>query len=243
MITFERLQSQLLLRLDSLFPHLLHLTSEHHLWLGSAVDTVGLDTDNDAALGFEEQVRVQADDSRLVGLGNVREDHVNHGDEHAVAEGVSGVLDNGDHVRAVGGHADQVTAGTVGELNCVDVSGRSDDVSDVTDGGTAGSTEVQDLGARPDVDVVQTTQNTSRELATEGVPHAVFDLGDSAVLLSRGLGRDTLLAVDSLTWCQVASNEQVLLTTTREEDTGVTVGFLVDQLMLEWIQMARTGHQ
>lgn len=228
MITFERLQSQLLLRLYSLLSHLLHLASEHYLRLGCAVDTVGLDTDNGAALGLEEQVGVQADDTRLVGLGNVREDHIDHGHEHTVAEGVSGVLDDGDDVRAVGGHTDQITAGTVRELNGVDVSGRSDDISNVTDGGTAGRTEVQNLGARADVDVVQTTQNTSGKLAAEGVPDTVFDLGDSAVLFGGRLGGDTLLAVDSLTGSQVASNEQVLLTTACEEDTGVTVGFLAD---------------
>ena len=231
MVTFERLKGQLLLGLDLLLSHLLDFLGEHDLGLGRTVDTVGLDTDNDATLVLEEHVSVHTDDTSLVWLRNIGKDHFDHEHEHAVAERVSGVLDDGDDIRAVSGHANQVTAGTVRELNGVDVAGRSDDISDVTDGGTASSTEVEDLGAGLHVDVVQTTQDTSSKLATEGVPDTVFDLGDGAIFLGGALDGDTLLTVDSLTGGQVASDEQIFLTTAGDENTGMTVGFL-DRLVL-----------
>lgn len=226
MVTLEGLQSQLLAGLDLLVSHLLDLAGEDDLGLGGTVDTVGLDTDDDTTLGLEEHVGVQADDTGLIGLGNVREDDVDHGHEHAVAERVSGVVDDGDDVGAVGSHADQVTARAVRELDGVDVTGGTDQVRDVADRGTAGGTQVQHLGARAHVDVVQTTQDTGRQLGAEGVPHTVLGLGHGALVTGGTLDRDTLLAVDGLTGGQVLGDQQIFLAGVGDEDTSVTVGFL-----------------
>ena len=228
MITLEGLQGQLLFGLDLLLAHLLDLTGEDDLGGSRGVDTAGLDRDQDTTTILQEHVGVQADNTGLVRLGNVGEDDINHGDEHAVAEGVTGVLNNGDDVGAVSRHADQVTARTVGELNGVNITSGADNISDVRDGGTAGTTDVQDLGTRLHVDVVQTTQDTSSQLGTEGVPHAVLGLGDNAVITGGGLNRDALLAVDGLTRGQVLGDKQILLTTTGNEDTSVTVVLLRD---------------
>jgi hypothetical protein len=111
----------------------------------------------------------------------------------------------------------------VGELDSVDVSGRSDNISDVTDGGTAGRSKVQNLGARLHVDIIETTQDTGGKLGTEGVPHTVLGLGDGAILIGRGLDSNALLAIDGLSRSQVLGDKQIFLTTTGNEDTGVTV--------------------
>lgn len=239
MVTFERFKGKLLPGLYSLLSHLLDLPSENNLGLGSTVDTVGLDGDNDTTLFFEEHVGVETNNTGLVGLGNVGEDAVDHGDEHTVAERVSGVLDDGDDVGTVGGHANQVTAGTVGELNGIDVSGRSDNIGDVTDGGTAGGTKVENLSARAHVDLVQTTKNTGSKLATEGVPHTELSLGDSAVI-GRSLDGNALLTVDSLSGSQVLGNEQVFLTTAGNEDTAVTVRFLGNKFV-SWFRTSNSN--
>jgi hypothetical protein len=52
----------------------------------------------------------------------------------------------------------------VRELNGVDVTGGTDNISDVRDGGTGGGTDVENLGTRLDVDFVKTTENTSSKL-------------------------------------------------------------------------------
>lgn len=226
MVSLERFQGQLLPWLDLLISHLLHLTREHNLGLGRAVDTAGLDGDDDTTARLQEHVGVQTDNTGLVRLGNIGEDNVHHGDEHTVTQRVTGVLDDGDDVRAVSSHANQITARTVGEFDSVDVSSRSDDVSNVTDGGTAGGTKVEHLGAGAHVDVIQTTEDTGSQLTTEGVPDTVFGLGDSAIFRRRTLNSNALLAIDSLTGSQVLGNEQIFLTTTGNEDTGVTVRFL-----------------
>jgi hypothetical protein len=153
-ITLEGLQSQLLLGLDLLLTHLLDLTGEDNLSSGCGVDTAGLDGDQNTTTLLEEHVSVQTDDTGLVRLGNVGEDDINHGDEHAVTERVTGILDNGDNVGTVSSHANQVTARAVGELNSIDVTSGADNISDVRDGGTAGTTNVEDLGTGLHIDVV-----------------------------------------------------------------------------------------
>jgi len=120
-------------RLDPLFSHLLHFSGENGFGRGGAVDTIGLDTDDDAAADFQEQMCVEPHDTRLIGLGDVGEDDVDHGDEHAVAQGVAGVFDDGDDVGAVRGHVDEVAAGAVGELDGEDGARGADDVGDVRD--------------------------------------------------------------------------------------------------------------
>lgn len=54
--------------------------------------------------------------------------------------------------------------------------------------------------------------------------YAVLSLGGSTTLLLRGvLDRDSLLAIDGLARDKVDSSEEILLTTTSDEDALVTV--------------------
>ena len=224
-VSLVRLECQLLLRLDALSPQLLYLLGENGFGGGCAVDTVGLDGDADTAADLEEHVGVQGNDTGLIRLGNVGEDAVDHGDEHAVAQRVARILDDGDDVGAVLGHVDEIATRPVGELNGVDVSGRADNVGNVGDGGTRGSTKVQDLGARAHVDVVDTTDDTGGKLASERVPDSVLDLGrhGRAVLaLGDVVDGHALLAVDLETGSH-ALGEQVVLLASGDEDTSVPV--------------------
>ena len=66
-------------------------------------------------------------------LRHIREDHIHHAHEHAIAERVAGVFDNGDDVRAVCGHGDQVSSAAVRELHGVDAASGADNVGDVRD--------------------------------------------------------------------------------------------------------------
>ena len=52
------------------------------------------------------------------------------------------------------------------------------------------------------MDAVDTSEDGRRQLGTEGVPHAVFDLRRRAVLARGGLHRYQLLAVYRLRDCQ-----------------------------------------
>lgn len=149
------------MRLDALCPQLLDLLCENSLSGSRAVDTVCLDGDNDTTANLQEHVGVESHDTGLVGLGNVGENTVDHGDEHSVSERVAGILDDGDDVGTVLSHVDKVTARSVGELDTVDVSGRADKIGDVTDGGTRGSTKVEDLGTRVHVNLLDTTCSPS----------------------------------------------------------------------------------
>lgn len=79
------------------------------------------------------------------------------------------------------------------------------------------------LSARLNVDVVQTTQDTSGKLGTERVPDTVLDLRNDTVLVGRSVNGDTLLTIDSLAGGQVLGDKQIFLSTTSNEDTGVTV--------------------
>jgi len=43
---------------------------------------------------LEEVVSVQSDDTSLIGLGNIGKDDVDHGEEHSVLVGVTGILND-----------------------------------------------------------------------------------------------------------------------------------------------------
>jgi hypothetical protein len=222
-------QSKLELGLDGLSSHLLDLGSEDLGGGSGTVDTVGLDRDENTAANLEEPVGVHGDNTGLIRLGNIGKDDVDHGDNHAVTSRLTGVLNNGDNVRSLGGHGDEITAGSGRELDGVDVSGRTDDVSNVRNRGTGGTTKVEDARARLDVDLISTAGNGSAKLASEGVPHAVLDLGGgggTVVVLDRLVDRDALLAVDRLARGCVAGSKTIFLTATDDEDTGVTMRLL-----------------
>ena len=163
-ISLEGLKGELLLGLDTLLSHLLNLAGEDGLGGSGRVDTVGLDGDKDTTADLQEQVGVKTDDTGLIGLGNIGEDAVDHTNEHTVLERVTGVLDDGDDVGTVSGHVDQITAGTVRELDGVDGTSGSNDISDVRNRSTRSRSEVKDLAAGLHVDVLETTEDTSSDL-------------------------------------------------------------------------------
>jgi hypothetical protein len=220
-ITLVRLESELLMRLDVLCLHSLDLGGKDGLGGGGRVDTRGLDGDDNVSSVLEEVVRVEGNDSGLVRLGDVGKDDVDHREEHAVLVGVSGILDDGDDVRSLLGHVDQVSAGSVRELDGVDGSLRSDNVGNVRDRGSRGGSEVEDLLSRRDVDLVETSKDTSGKLGSEGVPHSVLGL-DLGSVLSGGSDGDSLLSVDGVSGDEVSGDEEVLLAL-GDEDTLVPV--------------------
>lgn len=78
-------------------------------------------------------MRVEGDDTGLIGLRNISEDDINHGDEHAVLVWVTGILNDGDDVGSLLGHVDEITTGSVRELNGVDETRWTDDIGNVGD--------------------------------------------------------------------------------------------------------------
>jgi hypothetical protein len=68
---------------------------------------------------LDEHAGVQAQDSGLIGLGNISENNINHGYEHSVLLGVSSVFNNGNDVSSLLCHIDEITTRSLGELNCI----------------------------------------------------------------------------------------------------------------------------
>lgn len=93
-----------------------------------------------------------------------------------------------DNVGPLLGHVDQVSSGSVGELDGVDCSLRSDDIGDVGNRGSRGGSEVEDLLSRGDVDLVETSEDTGGKLGSERVPDSVLGLDLGSVLARGGDG-------------------------------------------------------
>ena len=129
-----------------------YLFGENSLGGDCGINAVSLDGDNEVATSLQEVVGVQSHDTGLIGLGNVSENAVHHIDEHAVLQGVAGILNDGDNVGAGLGHVDEVTAGTVGEFHGVHNTLGAHNVRNMGHSGTRGGTQVQHLlaGAHPD---------------------------------------------------------------------------------------------
>jgi hypothetical protein len=143
---------------------------------------------------------------------------------------VASVFDDWDNVCAVSGHVDQITTRAMGELDSENGSSWSNNICNMRDGSSRSSTEVQNLCARLNEDFIQTTQDTSCQLASEGIPDTVFDLGDagSTIFIRRTLVLDTdaLFAVDRLAGCHILGNQHIFLAA-GDEDTGMSMGFLL----------------
>lgn len=77
---------------------------------------------------------VEGDNTCLIRLSDIGENDIDHLDEHSVLLRVSSVFDNGDNVCTLLGHTDEITSGTVRELDGVDDSFGTDDIRDVGDG-------------------------------------------------------------------------------------------------------------
>ena len=103
------------------------------------------------------------------------------------------------------------------ELDGIHRSLRPDNVRDVGNRRSAGGTEVQHLGARLDVNVIETAQDTGRKLASERVPHPVLDFFFLARSRVRGTDRDALFAVDGLAGGNVPRDEQVFLALRKDD--------------------------
>jgi hypothetical protein len=178
----------------------------------------------------------------LIRLGNIGKDDIDHGDNHAVADGLTGILDNGHNVGSLGSHGNEITARAVRELNSVDETGRANKVGNVRDRGTRGSTKVQNARTGTNVDVIRTTSNGSAKLASEGVPKSVLDLGGrgrAVVVLDGLVNADALLAVDRLAGVKVTGCYAVFLSTTDDKDTGVTMGLLISQSQVSLVSLLR----
>lgn len=116
----------------------------------SAVNAAGLDRDEETTTLLQEVFRVKTNDSGLIGLGNVSEDDIDHGEKHAVSHRLAGIFHDGDNVCAASlgeelvmsrkeitsemptyRHIDKITARTVGEFDGKDSAGGSDNIGDV----------------------------------------------------------------------------------------------------------------
>jgi hypothetical protein len=231
---------RLTLWLDALFSHNVDFASKDLGGGCGRVDTVCLDGDDDSTAVLEEVVCVEGNDTCLIGLGNICENDIDHLDEHSVLLGMSSVFNNGNDVGPLFGHTDEISTGSVRELDGVDDTLGTDNVGNVTDGRTGSGTKVKNLASRADldvsylsltsakrsvayVDVIETTEDTSGKLTPERIPYSVLDL----LLLSLGIcrsDRDSLFTIDRLSGGHVSGDEQVLLAL-GNVDTGVLVGF------------------
>ena len=95
MVTFIRLKRDLFERLEFVFPEELNFICEYDLWRDGRVDTAGLDRNDTVTAILQEVLGVEADNTCLVGLGNVGKDDIHSGDKHAVFLWCTGILNNG----------------------------------------------------------------------------------------------------------------------------------------------------
>lgn len=130
-VTLVWLQGELFPRLKLHSLQLVDFGGEHSFGRRCGVDTAGLDGDQAVTLVLQEGFGVVSDDTCLIWLSNVREDDVHCSDEHAVFVRVTSIFNNRDDICAFLGHVDQITAGSVRELNSVHDSFRSNNIGNV----------------------------------------------------------------------------------------------------------------
>jgi len=175
-ITLIGLEGHLVNGAEALLSEDVNFVSVDDFWGDGRVDTGGLDSNNEMATVLDEHGGVKSENTGLIWLGDIGEDDIDHRHKHSVLLRVSGVLNNGDDIGSLFSHVDEVTADSLGEFDGVDSALGSDNVRNMGHGSARGSTDVKDLHAWGNVDLVTTTGDTSSELGSEGVPGTVLDL-------------------------------------------------------------------
>jgi len=160
-ISLVRFQRELLERFKVFRLQFAHFASKDGFRGRRAVNAGGLDGNDGVAAIFQKVVRIQCHNAGLIGLGDIGKDGVDHAEQHAVLERVSGVFDNGNNVGALLGDAEQVASGAVGEFDRVDRARGTDNVAHVRDRGARSGAQIEHLGAGVNVNVVDTTENGS----------------------------------------------------------------------------------
>lgn len=174
MVTFEGLERDPLNRLKLLLLKLFYLRGEHDLGRQGGVNTRCLDTYYEVAAVLHKLGGVQSQDTSLIGLCNIRENDIDHGHEHTVLLGVTGVLNDWDYVRSFLRHVHEVASRSLGEFNSVNTSFGTDQVRDVRDSGSGGASQVENLASGLHVNVADTVSDCSCELGSVEVPDTVL---------------------------------------------------------------------
>jgi hypothetical protein len=112
----------------------------------------------------------------------------------------------------------------MGELDSVHDTIGPNDIRAMAHTCSTRSAKVEYFLPRGDIYMVQSTQNTSSELRTEGIPYAVLSLDRNTVLTRRTLNGDAFLAIDGFARSNVFGDKQLLFAF-RDEDTKVSMGF------------------
>lgn len=175
MISFVGLECYLFLGFEFVGLEFLNLGSEYGFGLSGRIDARRLDGNDKVSAVLEEILRVEGDDSGLIGLRNVSEHGVDHADQHAILVRMTSVFDDRNNIRSLLGDVDQITARSGGELDGIDETFGSDNVRDVGNCGSGSSAQIEDFGTGRHVDVVDTTENGGGQLRSERIPNAVLD--------------------------------------------------------------------
>ena len=200
-ISFVRFKCKLFLRLNSFFLKLLDFTSKDSGSIDCRINTGGLDRNNNVSIILQKVVSVQCDNTGLIGLCNISKDNIDHRDKHTVLLRMTSIFDDRNNISSLLCHIDQITTGSVREFDSIHSTFRTNNISNMGNGSTRGSTEIKDLLARSNVNMVNTTKDGSSKLRSERIPYTVFNL-----CAIRSINRDTLFTINRFTGNKVLGN-------------------------------------
>jgi len=209
MVSFIGLEGDVLFWLQSHVLEFINFVLKYDFRGVSGVDAVGLDRDYKVTAVLEEPLAVNGHDTGLVGLGDIGEDDVDHIDEHAVADRLPGVVDDGMDVGPLLAQVNEISPAPLRELNGIANTALTNDVTDMRHRGTRGGTEIEDLASGLHVDAGNASKDGGGELRPVWVPDPVFDLLVRCFIHDS----DPLLIVDTLSGNHILGDEHILRST------------------------------
>lgn len=193
MVSFVWLEGDSLDWSEFLLLKLFDLGGVDDLWGESRINAGSLDGNDKVASVLDELGGVETENTSLIWLGNICEDNVDHWHKHSIFLWMSGVLDDWNDVGSLLGHVDEVSAGSLGELDGVDASLWANQVGDVGNGCSGSSTKVENLAAWLHVDVTNTTNDSGGNLGSEWVPNSILSFSTGFFLLKTSKSKDMSL--------------------------------------------------
>mmetsp|Transcript_466 Transcript_466/g.982 ORF Transcript_466/g.982 Transcript_466/m.982 type:complete len:245 (-) Transcript_466:205-939(-) len=162
-------------------------------------------------------MRIEGYDTSLIRLGNIGKHNVYHSDQHAVFERVTGILHNRNDVCAQLSNSQQVASGTVRKFYGVYGSFLTNNVGNMRDRGSSGSTNVKNFRAWFDPKIINTAQNCCSNLGSEGIPNTVFCFHSGTTgFCGWCLHTDSLFSVYGNTRGRIKCDQGILLPTSYE---------------------------
>jgi len=192
------------------FLKLFDLRSVNELWGFGRINARSFDGNHEMTSVLYEVSSVKSENTGLIWLSDICEDDINHRHEHSIFLWMSSILNDWDNIGSLFSHVNQISTGSLRELDSVNASSWSNEISNVRNSGSRSGSNIEHFSTSFHVNVTNTSNNSGTDLRSEWIPDSVLCFSTSVILV---LNAHTFFVVNGLAWVKILGNDSVVLST------------------------------